>query len=387
MVTVEELIGNLLLRHNCVIIPSFGGFVAKKVSAKIDFSSGKMFPPRKSLLFNKQLINNDGLLINELAQTNSISYDTASNEIQSKIGDWNKAISAGKRIEIDKVGYIYTDEQQNICFEQDRFFNLLLESFGMGKIQFIPEQQVPVEEAETLISTSETPIISLNPVETENEAGSEQQEENAAIVLPEVGRGRKKVWKYVAAACLLPIAFYSIWIPMKTDVLESGVLSIYDFNPFRVQNEAKYERPSNVTDQLVLLQDKEATLEEKIEVLPADVSVYTYKYDDELYIPVALLDDTGLTDKQTNNKTTPPIEELDSNFEPNAMHYIVGCFGVKTNATNFVAKLRSEGLDAKIVDTENGLHRVAAGSAISLEELNKVKAEVTALGHAGWILK
>ena len=117
------------------------------------------------------------------------------------------------------------------------------------------------------------------------------------------------------------------------------------------------------------------------------MNVYTYKYDDELYIPVALLDDTGLTDKQTNNKTTPPIEELDSNFEPNAMHYIVGCFGVKTNATNFVAKLRSEGLDAKIVDTENGLHRVAAGSAISLEELNKVKAEVTALGHAGWILK
>ena len=69
------------------------------------------------------------------------------------------------------------------------------------------------------------------------------------------------------------------------------------------------------------------------------------------------------------------------------MHYIVGCFGVKTNATNFVAKLRSEGLDAKIVDVENGLHRVAAGSAISLEELNKIKADVTSLGHSGWILK
>jgi cell division septation protein DedD len=385
MVTVEELIGNLLLRHNCVIIPSFGGFVAKKVSAKIDFSSGKMFPPRKSLLFNKQLINNDGLLINELAQANSTSYETASNEIQTKVGDWNKAISSGERIEIDRVGYIYTDEQQNICFEQDRFFNLLLESFGLGKIQFIPEHQVSEIEAETEISTGETPIIPLNPLESQKE-GSEQ-EESVIVELPEISKGRKKVWKYLAAACLLPIAFYSIWIPMKTDVLESGVLSIYDFNPFRVQNEAKYERPSNVADQIVLPLDKEATLEEKIESLPADVSVYTYKYDDELYIPVALLDDTGLTEKEANNNTTAPIEEYESNFEPNAMHYIVGCFGVKTNATNFVAKLRSEGLDAKIVDVENGLHRVAAGSAISLEELNKIKADVSSLGHSGWTLK
>jgi cell division septation protein DedD len=385
MVTVEELIGNLLLRQNCVIIPSFGGFVAKKVSAKIDFSSGKMFPPRKSLLFNKQLINNDGLLINELSQANRISYETASNEIQSKVGEWNKSISAGERIEIDRVGYIYTDEERNICFEQDRFFNLLLESFGMGKIQFIPEEKVI--EREPAITANESPIIQLNPVETENEAGSEQQEENAAVVLPEISRGRNKVWKYIAAACILPIAFYSIWIPMKTDVLESGVLSIYDFNPFRVQNEARYERPSNVTDDIVLSLEKEATLEEKINSLPTEVSVYTYKYDDELYIPVALSNGTETNEKEANNNTTEAIEDHDSKFEANAMHYIVGCFGVKTNATNFVAKLRSEGLDAKIVDVKNGLHRVAAGSAISLEELYKIKSEVTALGHLGWILK
>ena len=385
MVTVEELIGNLLLRHNCVIIPSFGGFVAKKVSAKIDFSSGKMFPPRKSLLFNKQLINNDGLLINELSQANRISYQTASNEIQSKVGEWNKSISAGGRIEIDRGGYIYTDEERNICFEQDRFFNLLLESFGLGKIQFITEEEVI--EREPAITANETPIIQLNPVETENEAGSEQQEENAAVVLPEISRGRKKVWKYIAAACILPIAFYSIWIPMKTDVLESGVLSIYDFNPFRAQNEAKYERPSNVTDDIVLSLEKEATLEEKINSLPTKVSVYTYKYDDELYIPVALSNGTETNEKEVNNNTTEAIEGHDSKFEANTMHYIVGCFGVKTNATNFVAKLRSEGLDAKIVDVKNGLHRVAAGSAISLEELYKIKSEVTALGHLGWILK
>jgi hypothetical protein len=33
MLTIEEIIGNLLLRHNCVVIPTFGGFVAKQISA------------------------------------------------------------------------------------------------------------------------------------------------------------------------------------------------------------------------------------------------------------------------------------------------------------------------------------------------------------------
>ena len=47
MSTVEELIGDLLLRHNCVVIPSFGGFVAKKTSATIDYKNGVIYPPKK----------------------------------------------------------------------------------------------------------------------------------------------------------------------------------------------------------------------------------------------------------------------------------------------------------------------------------------------------
>ena len=53
MFTVEELIGDLLLRHNCVIVPSFGGFVAKQSSATIDYKNGVMLPPGKSVMFNR----------------------------------------------------------------------------------------------------------------------------------------------------------------------------------------------------------------------------------------------------------------------------------------------------------------------------------------------
>ena len=144
MTTVEHLIGDLLLRHNCVIVPSFGGFVAKQVSAKIDYASGRMTPPSKSLLFNKQLINNDGLLINEFSQANELSFNQASKEVSAKVSLWREALKSGQRIELDRVGYLYNDAENNLCFEQDRFFNLLLESYGLGKVHFLSEEDVQI---------------------------------------------------------------------------------------------------------------------------------------------------------------------------------------------------------------------------------------------------
>ena len=40
MIRPEELIGQLLLRHNCVIVPGFGGFVAQRVAAVVDSEKG-----------------------------------------------------------------------------------------------------------------------------------------------------------------------------------------------------------------------------------------------------------------------------------------------------------------------------------------------------------
>ena len=69
------------------------------------------------------------------------------------------------------------------------------------------------------------------------------------------------------------------------------------------------------------------------------------------------------------------------------MNYIVGCFGDKSNADNLVAKLKANGLDARIYDNKNGLHRVTAGSAVSIESYHQIKAQADGLGHTGWKLK
>ena len=118
MLTVEQLIGDLLLQHNCVIVPSFGGFVAQRTSAKIDSAKGVIIPPRKSVLFNKQLINNDGLLIAALSQANSIPYSEAAEEVQTHINEWEARLQMGGRITIDRVGSAW-DQMSKFSIELD----------------------------------------------------------------------------------------------------------------------------------------------------------------------------------------------------------------------------------------------------------------------------
>ena len=378
MATMETLIGDLLLRHNCVIVPSFGGFVAKQVSAQIDFVTGKMSPPRKSLLFNKQLINNDGLLINEFARANRLSFDTASDTLKKKIADWNRVLASGGRIELDRVGFIYFDEEKNICFEQDRYFNLLMASFGLGQVHFVPDVAVREEQRIIDVESRKEPLIDTVKAGRVIEIAAKNIEKVSTprpVNHPAIEKERSHTWKYIAAACFLPIAFYSVWIPMKTDVLESGVISINDFNPFKKRGVAGFQ-PSKIKE-IQVLPKSEATLTEKIEEISTNVDVYTYKFDEDFFVPVAI------KDPKTLNEPNGPRE----NFEVENVHYIVGCFASKENANNLVERLKTTGLEARIVDIHNGLHRVSAGGAISEEGLQHIKMTASSISLSGWVLK
>lgn len=408
MTSVEQLIGNLLLRHNCVIIPSFGGFVAKRVSARIDYNNGSMLPPSKSILFNRQLLNNDGLLINEFSRENNVSFDEASQELNSLIEKWQATLQVGGRIEIEQVGNLFYDEERNICFEQDRFANLLLESFGLGSVHFVSEEDVRIVEHTVAISESIVPAIEQQEVVIAPEK-SETKEEKITPIIPiakaapiaveasqeneqNTDQPKRKIraWRYVAAACILPFVFYSVWIPVKTDVLESGMLSFSDFNPFHKRSEGSYA-PAKKSTEPIKETTKRISLNEELEDVRGDVSVYSYQFTEDTYIKVALPEkqevDTPTESIDSNPKPIDPEKSSNTSFDANTMHFVVGCFGDKVNAENLVAKLRANGLDAAIVDVKGGLHRVTAGGAISEESYQTIKLKSEAMGLSGWRLR
>lgn len=401
MKQIEQVIGDLLLRHNCVIVPTFGGFVAEQLSAKIDYDKGVMVPPRKALLFNKQLISNDGLLINELASRKDVSFDEASNDLSTIVSKWNHRLKKGERIELDRVGILFMDAESNLCFEQDRFFNLLLASFGLDQVHFIAQKEVEEIQAETIAinRTIVEPIL----VQVEEDSATikhlpktlalassiEKEGETAKIVEIAPKKSKSRVWKYVAAACFLPIAFYSIWIPTRTDVLQSGVISIKDFNPFYTSAEGNYTKTA-YSEGIVFEKNTEPTLQEQIDglELPNDVIPYRFTEDTYVYVDISELNSTEVETQNTQSPEEIIPEQIEVPvIQPNSMNFIVGCFGSKANAENLVNKLKSEGLNAFILDVKGGLHRVSAGASLSDESISEIRSKAQSLGFQGWLLK
>ncbi|MCH2224273.1 MAG: SPOR domain-containing protein [Crocinitomicaceae bacterium] len=400
MTSIEQLIGDLLLRHNCVVVPTFGGFVAKQVSAKVDYDKGIINPPKKSLLFNAQLINNDGLLINELSQANGITFDEASIEVANKISDWSESLKSGGRIELDRVGNLFFDAENNICFEQDRFFNLLLESFGLGQVHFIAEEDVQLVRAEVIRrevavevqeeeKVEEKPIIeitqSMDPkiismVSENEEVTPSLNKETVEVLEP---RKRRRILPYIAAAGL---AFYAVWIPAKTDVLESGVISFHDFNPFHTHSEGNYVK-EQFSENISFEAEDIETLDEQIGDA-TDLDFFRYNFTEGASILLDLreekIEDKDLVEEVSRVTETSSEKE---EFQPNSRHVIVGCFGSELNAKNLVEKLNSLGMDAQIVDFHNGLHRVSAGAGISDESISQIRSKAEGFGFPGWVLK
>ena len=89
---IETYIGQLLYKHQCVIVPDFGAFLTTNQSSLLMENSHGFFPPKKQIAFNINLKNNDGLLANHIAQAEACSYEKAVAAIQDEVLGWKKVL-------------------------------------------------------------------------------------------------------------------------------------------------------------------------------------------------------------------------------------------------------------------------------------------------------
>ena len=133
--SVEDHIKELLFRHDCVIIPNFGGLVTNPVSSKINTVSGTIFPPSKLIVFNKNLSINDGLLINHISKKEKLSIDDSKNivfDFSKKITD---SLMSERSMRLNNIGLFTLGSEDNIIFHQDIANNFDLNSFGFESFQ------------------------------------------------------------------------------------------------------------------------------------------------------------------------------------------------------------------------------------------------------------
>lgn len=131
---MENTIKSLLYRYDCVIVPDFGGFVAKRKSAIFHPIDYKFDPPKKMVGFNSDLVHTDGLLANEFAKNNDLSYQEAMQQIEKEVSHWKATLHNNQTLRISDLGTL-TIKNNVIEFEPSENQNFAIESFGLSSLR------------------------------------------------------------------------------------------------------------------------------------------------------------------------------------------------------------------------------------------------------------
>lgn len=134
IMNMENTIKSLLYHYDCVIVPDFGGFVAKRKSAIFHPIDYKFEPPKKIVGFNSDLIYTDGLLANEFARQNKISYQEALELIEQEVAHWKSTLDNNQTITVPSLG-VLSKNKNVIEFQPADNQNFALESFGLAPLR------------------------------------------------------------------------------------------------------------------------------------------------------------------------------------------------------------------------------------------------------------
>ena len=350
---ITHLIAELLFKHDCVIVPNFGGFVARSYNSSFSKGSNVLYPQSKHILFNKNLIHNDGLLISALMQKNGIPVTEATKHIEDYKEYIQSLLSAKKRFELDNIGLLYIDAENTLRFEAKTDVNFLLESFGFepviaNELVIEPEKQITVKQFEDRKIVTEV----VKPVKR-----SYAKIATLAIGVP------------VTLAFLLFAAYSK---PMKP-LLESS------FNPFYTP-EKTYSPNAFKADKAVFIHTAEKP------ALLVDANGYaTFKLSESGNTLVANINDTIAHTDKTN--VVKHIAHISNQSFDGQYQIVVGCFGVEENAQKLIKELQAKHINAGISGVNaKGLHVVSCGGFNTKQDaVNLLSSIKTDLPNA-WIM-
>ncbi len=161
---IDQYIGQLLYRHQCITVPGFGAFLTEIQSAKFDNFSNSFHPPKKIISFNPNLKNNDGLLANHISQNEKLSYELSVEKINLEVTNWKYSLQNKEVLKLAKIGMLALNNEENLIFEASNQVNYLTQSFGLSAfVAPVVKRKIFEKEVENL---AQDKIITLQPKTT-----------------------------------------------------------------------------------------------------------------------------------------------------------------------------------------------------------------------------
>lgn len=313
---IVAYIRQLLVLHDCVIIPDFGGFVANYQPAEIDFERHVFSPPSKRIGFNRNLSGNDGLLVGYLSERQGMGYVDARRAVAGFVKEVKDRLEKGKPFHFEDIGRFQYDDRHNLQFEPDDTRNYLIDSYGLSRFTATPLEDYDVRKK-------------INKFRDRPPAGK---------------RPARKVLRRVLVA--IPVLVALALIPLKTHYLDDLNL---DFSSFQWLKKKEVVTGQPATPGQTVHYTEEGGGRNEEGVLPAREEAQPIREEKEI---------TG---------EEIPEEDLPA---PAVIRYylIAGSFRQEENARTLHNELLSEGYSSEIMEAGNGYLRVSMSVFDNKEE-------------------
>ena len=339
-----------LFLNSYLVLPGFGGFVLKSNAAH--FSGALILPPSKTVSFNAQLKQNDGLLAIWLQAKLNCTNAEALSHLHEFAGFCTGVLNTRRRLSLDTIGFFYLDFENNVCFEPQQDANFLTGSFGLAP--------VAVKELEPeVVEIKKEPAFADRTLHVEKAA--------------DLPKARRSYSRLLVPAALM-IVFLSSLLLFVSHTKINGPLKASLFSD---NNKSTYTP-------LIYPQLQMVSGAHQNEAYVADANgVATLSFENDKTIAVKVLNNVV---KPEVLKDYKPVYNTTIKNNPGKFEIVLGCFTVLDNAHKMVTKLSKQNIQA-FVSGKNakGMYVVANGSFDNKDiAINKL-AEIKGVYPNAWL--
>ena len=324
MISIAEVISDLLFVRDTVVVPGLGAFVRKPCSAKVDLETNSFSMPSSQISFDAGLREENDIIIRYLVDNFKISENEAKRLLFHFVSDSFSSLKSGNKVVLKDIGTLSFGPENEIIFEQDETANYNTDSFGLYdfKLEPIVREEV-VEEIEQ--KEDEVPEVVETKAETEEEK------------TVEIGKG---VWAFMIGLVLIVSALLYFKVYLHKD----------DYKE----------------------QTAEMSTETEIEPI-----------DPKILVEEMMGDMMGQIIRE--ELTTPSTFEVMSR---DTIRIIAGCYDKEDFAQRVVVSLRNKGYPNAFMEKHGERWFVAYDRYHTEEDAHQALKEIREIrGDKGWILK
>lgn len=144
----------LIMRHDCVVVPGWGAFVARRRPACYDDVAQRFVAPRRELSFNPEIVHADGLVASSISRKEGVSFEQASIIIARETEAMKSQLMADGELSLGRIGRFIAQSDASPLFEasqrMERSMSSLFPSLDIKTIAAKIEQERRDAQAQQL---------------------------------------------------------------------------------------------------------------------------------------------------------------------------------------------------------------------------------------------